>query len=105
MAFLANISDIGWIILAGAVATYATRVGGYLVLSRFDNIPPRVNAALDAVPAAVLTTLFAPAIVSQGWAEAVTLAVAAVVALRFNLSATLAAGAISIIALRALITV
>lgn len=50
-----------WIIMAGAVLTYLTRAGGHLVLSRFQRIHPRVEAALDAVPAAVLTTLVAPA--------------------------------------------
>ena len=65
-------------------------------------IPPRVNTALDAVPAAVLTTLVAPALVSQGWAEALTLVVTAAVAMRFNLAVTLIAGGAAIIALRAL---
>ncbi|MEX3010074.1 AzlD family protein [Hoeflea sp. TYP-13] len=94
-------SDITWIIIAGAVATYATRIGGHLVLSRFQRIPPRLNAALNAVPAAVLTTLVAPAAVSNGPAEAITLIIAAVVALRLNLVAVLVVGAIAIIALRA----
>ena len=49
-----------WIIIAGAVATYLTRIGGHLVISRFDHIHPRVEAGLNAVPAAVLTTLVAP---------------------------------------------
>ena len=62
-------STTDWIILAGAVLTYLTRIGGHLVLSRFSRIPPRVEAGLDAVPAAVLTTLVAPAILSAGPAE------------------------------------
>ena len=33
-----------WIILCGAVVTYLTRVGGHLVLSRFERIHPRVEA-------------------------------------------------------------
>lgn len=96
-------SNVLWIILAGALATYATRVGGHLVLSRFQRIPRRVTAALDAVPAAVLSTLVAPAIVSQGWAEALTLAIAAVAALRFSMAGVLLVGAASIITLRALL--
>ena len=44
-----------WTILAAALATYLTRVGGHLVLSRFQKLDPRVEAALDAVPAAVMT--------------------------------------------------
>lgn len=96
-----NVSDITWIIVAGALATYLTRVGGHLVLSRFQHIPPRVSAALDAVPAAVLATLVAPAAVSNGPAEAMTLVIVAIAALRFNLMMVLAIGAVAIISLRA----
>ena len=41
-----------WIIIAGAVATYLTRIGGHLVISRFDHIHPRVEAGLNAVKTA-----------------------------------------------------
>ena len=68
-----------------ALLTFATRVGGYLVLSRFTSVPPRVEAALDAVPAAVMTTLVVPAAITGGWQELAALAVAAVVALRVGL--------------------
>ncbi|TGR73365.1 AzlD family protein, partial [Mesorhizobium sp. M1C.F.Ca.ET.189.01.1.1] len=55
-----------WIIVAGAIATYLTRIGGHLVISRFDHIHPRVEAGLNAVPAAVLTTLVAPELLNAG---------------------------------------
>ena len=55
-----------WIIIAGAIATYLTRIGGHLVISRFDTIHPRVEAGLNAVPAAVLTTLVAPELLNAG---------------------------------------
>ncbi|TGV75922.1 AzlD family protein, partial [Mesorhizobium sp. M2D.F.Ca.ET.145.01.1.1] len=58
-----------WIIIAGAIATYLTRIGGHLVISRFDHIHPRVEAGLNAVPAAVLTTLVAPELLNAGPAE------------------------------------
>lgn len=70
------------IILAGAVATYFTRIAGHVVLSRFDRIHPRVEAGLDAVPAAVLTTIVAPAAFHGGPAELIALFVAGVVAWR-----------------------
>ena len=89
-----------WIILAGAVVTYLTRIGGHLVLSRFQRIHPRVEAALDAVPAAVLTTLVAPAATTGGPAEWVALAVAGVVALRGSLITMFVAGAAVLILLR-----
>lgn len=93
-------SETVWIILAAAVATYLTRIGGHLVLSRFDRVHPRVEAALNAVPAAVLTTLVAPALLHAGPAEFVALAVAFLVSLRFSLMPMFLAGAIVLIVLR-----
>lgn len=90
-----------WIILAGALVTYATRFGGHLVLSRFHTIPPRVNAALNAVPAAVITTLVAPAAVSNGLAEGITILIVLLVGLRFPLMIIFGIGWAAIIALRA----
>ncbi|MBB6464563.1 AzlD family protein [Aminobacter carboxidus] len=89
-----------WIIIAGAVATYLTRIGGHLVISRFERIHPRVEAGLNAVPAAVLTTLVAPAAMSAGPAELAALGVAAVVSLRSGLMTMFLAGAAVLIALR-----
>lgn len=74
-------STIFWIVIAGAVLTYATRAGGHLVLSRFERIHPRVEAGLNAVPAAVLTTLVAPAAIDGGTPELVALAVGAAMSL------------------------
>ena len=89
-----------WIILAGAVVTYLTRIGGHLVLSRFERIHPRVEAGLDAVPAAVLTTLVAPSVLSAGPAELIALAVAGLVALRGGMMAMFLSGAAVLIVLR-----
>ena len=69
-----------WIIVVAAIATYLTRTGGHLILSRFERIHPRVEAALDAVPAAVLTTLCAPALFNGGPAEIAAMVVAGIVA-------------------------
>jgi uncharacterized membrane protein len=89
-----------WIILAGALLTYLTRIGGHLVLSRFNRIHPRVEAGLDAVPAAVLTTLVAPAVLSAGPAELAALLVAGLVALRGGLMTMFLSGAAVLIVLR-----
>lgn len=90
-----------WIIFAGAVLTYLTRVGGHLVLSRFDHVHPRVEAGLNAVPAAVLTTLVAPAAMSGGAPEIIALVVAATVALLWGgLMPMFLSGAAVLIALR-----
>jgi uncharacterized membrane protein len=89
-----------WIILAGAVMTYLTRIGGHLVLSRFERVHPRVEAGLNAVPAAVLTTLVAPAAVSAGPAELIALLAAGIVSLRFGMMPMFLTGAAVLIALR-----
>lgn len=93
-------SDIYFAILGGALLTYLTRIGGHMVLSRFERINPRVEAALNAVPAAVLTTLVAPAAFTQGWPEFVTLIVAGVAALRLPTLGMFALGWVTIVALR-----
>lgn len=90
-------------ILAGAVLTYLARAGGHLVLSRFSRIHPRVEAGLNAVPAAVLMTLVAPAAYTGGPAEIAALAVAGVVALGGGMMPMFLTGAAVLILLRHLI--
>jgi len=89
-----------WIIIAGAVVTYLTRIGGHLVISRFENIHPRVEAGLNAVPAAVLTTLVAPELLNAGPAEWAALVVTAVMSLRGGLMSMFLAGAAVLIVAR-----
>lgn len=93
-------STIFWITIAGALATYATRIGGHIVLSRFERIPRRVDRALNAVPAAVLTTLVAPSLMKGDWREALTLAFVAAATLRLPGLAVFAAGWALIIGFR-----
>ena len=89
-----------WIILGGALVTYLTRIGGHLVLSRFDRVHPRVQAGLDAVPAAVLTTLVAPPLINGGPNEWIAMAVAVLAGLRFTLLPMVAIGVVTLIVLR-----
>lgn len=77
-------NDMIWLIITLGALTYATRFGGHLVLSRFKRINPRFEAALDAVPAAVITALVAPAAFMTGPAEFVGAAM--VVLLSFRMS-------------------
>jgi len=93
-------STMYWIIIAGAIATYLTRIGGHLIISRFETIHPRVEAGLNAVPAAVLTTLVAPELLHAGPAEWAALVVAAIVSLRGGLMAMFLAGAAVLIVAR-----
>jgi uncharacterized membrane protein len=84
--------EMAWVILGAAAATYLTRVSGYVLIGRMKTIPPRMEAALNAVPAAVLTTLFAPAFFNGGWDIKITLMVSLLVTLRYPGLITLAAG-------------
>ena len=43
--------------VAAAAATFLTRIAGYVLVKRLKSMPPRLEAALNAVPAAVLTAL------------------------------------------------
>lgn len=89
--------NVGWIIFFGALATYASRIGGHLVLSRFERVHPRVEAGLEAVPAAVLTTLFAPAVLTAGPVELGAMVIAGLVALRGGIMPMFLTGAVVLI--------
>lgn len=90
-----------WIIIGAAIVTYLTRAGGFWVLSRFERIHPRVEAGLNAVPPAVLTTLVAPQIAQGGIAELCAFAAAGALGLRFGMTGGFLAGWAVVIALRA----
>ena len=85
-------TDMVLIILAGAVATFLTRIGGYVLITQMKSIPPRLEAALNAVPAAVLTTLVAPAFFTGGPDVQVAMAAALIASLRFSILPMLAVG-------------
>lgn len=88
------------IIVAGAVATYLTRVGGYVLMTRMKSIPPRMEAGLNAVPVAVLTTLVAPAFFEGGYEVKIGMVGALLVCLRFPGLTMLAVGWAIVIAIR-----
>jgi uncharacterized membrane protein len=89
-----------WIILGGALLTYLSRAGGHVVMAHFERIHPRVEAGLNAVPAAVLTTLVAPAAYTGGPAELLALLVAGAVALRGGMMAMFLVGTAVLVAAR-----
>jgi uncharacterized membrane protein len=91
------------LILACAAITYATRIGGHVLLSRFKSVNYRFEAALHAVPIAVLTALIAPALLTNGPAEALAIITAAGVAMRAPLIVSVASGMAVLIALRHLL--
>ena len=89
-----------WIILAGALFTYLTRIGGHLVLSRFSRLHYRVEAALNAVPAAVLTAIVAAPASDHGWREILVLVICIMLSLRLSMMTMFFAGVALLIALR-----
>jgi uncharacterized membrane protein len=86
-------------ILAMAMTTYATRIAGLFL--RLRHAPsPRAQAALDAIPPAVLIAVVAPTMLATGWPETIAAALTAVAAARLPLVATVAFGAACVVALR-----
>ncbi len=94
--------DVIALLLLAAFVTYVTRIGGWLVLSRFERLHPRVEAALEAVPAAVMTTLIAPPALTNGPAEFLAILVTILASYRLNVIGAIAAGMAVLIAARAM---
>lgn len=94
-------SEIWLLIVLSALLTYGTRIAGHLLLSRLSTIPPRLEAALDAVPPAMLITIATPAFVDGGWAERGVIALSGLLALRISLLGTVIIGTAAIALLRA----
>ena len=96
-------SDTFWLILALGIATYATRSLGYLIVAQFGTLHPRVMAALDAVPAAVITTIVLPPVIEGGLAERLTFVIAVLLSLRLSMPITLFISIVVLALLRAMI--
>jgi uncharacterized membrane protein len=88
-------------IVVMAVATYFTRVAGFLVAGRL-RLEGRAKAAFDAIPPAVLVAVIAPTALATGWPETVAAGVAAVAATRLPILATIVLGVVAVVILRGL---
>lgn len=86
-------------ILGMAAVTYATRVAGLFLAGRLA-LSGRARTAFEAIPAAVLVALIAPAVLTTGPAETVAALVTCVAAVRLPLLATIAIGVAAIVLLR-----
>ena len=75
-----------------------------MLLSRLKTINYRFEAALHAVPIAVLTALVAQATLTHGPAEAIAIVVTALVAMRAQLIVSVACGLSTLLLLRYLLT-
>jgi len=98
--FFINAADTNtvWIlILLTGLVTYITRFSGHIVLARFKNLHPRVEAALEAVPAAALVTIILPPLLNNGALEIVAMIAAFIVSFRFSILNVLAVGMMVVI--------
>jgi uncharacterized membrane protein len=96
-----DVAELLLIALLG-LATYGLRVGGYLLLARFEPLDRRIEAALDAVPIAVITAIVAPVVLTTGLAETIAAGVTVVAAMRLPVIPTLVVAAVTVSLLRAL---
>jgi len=86
------------VILAGALATWLTRVGGPWLIARV-RLGPAANAALEATPGAVLVALVAPAALSRP-SDALAAGLVCLIARRVPMAVAVAAGVGAVVALR-----
>ena len=86
-------------IVAMAVVTYATRIGG-LWLLRFVKVTPLVQTSLDALPVAVLTAVIAPSLIKGGAPDLIAAALTLLAASRLPLLAVVVIGVGSAVILR-----
>lgn len=104
MSDFINTVDFGdklWVlIIVLALVTYMTRIGGHVVLSRFKSIHPRVDAALSAVPAAVITAIVVPPALTNGLAGFIAMAATMISCLRLSPVFSLIFGMVVLIILR-----
>ena len=101
MAFYGR-HEVAILIVILGLVTLATRAGGYLVLARFKRIPAPLQAGLEAVPAAVITTLVLPPALTAGPAEMIAMVVAGFACLRLPPIAVIVLGIGLLVVLRQL---
>jgi uncharacterized membrane protein len=77
-----------------ATVTYASRIGGYLVL-RNRTLSPRATAVMEAAPGCVLISVIAPDFVSNSPADLVAIAVTLAAATRFCMLPTVTIGVVA----------
>ena len=95
-------TNVWVVILFIGVVTYITRSAGHVVVARFKSLHLRVEAALEAVPGAVLVTIVLPPALTNGPLELIAMLAALVASFRLSPIAVLAVGMVIIVGGRAL---
>lgn len=96
-------TDLMWLAIPLALATFLTRIAGYLMIARFKTMHYRLEAALDAVPTAVIAALVIPTTMNGTWPEFVAINVAFILSYKLSLAWVLFFGMISLIGMRAIL--
>jgi uncharacterized membrane protein len=86
-------------IVGMAVVTYATRIGGLFFAAKLQ-FRGKAKAAFDEIPAAVLVSVIAPAVLTTGPAETVAALITVFAARRLPLIAVVVVGVIAVVVLR-----
>ena len=95
-------SNVWIVILLTGLVTYITRSAGHVVLARFKHLHPRVEAALEAVPGAVLVTIVLPPALTNGPVELVAMLAALIASFRLSPISVLAIGMAIVVGGRAM---
>jgi len=83
-----------------ALATYASRAAGLMLMSRISP-GPRLTRFMHAIPGAILASIVAPSALTSGPAEAIATVATALTAWRFgNLPLAMLAGVAVVLGLR-----
>jgi uncharacterized membrane protein len=88
-------------ILSMALATYLTRLAGFVLVGRF-RLEGQAKAAFDAIPPAILAAVIAPSVLTGGPAEAIAGVITILAAFRLPLLGTVLVGVAAIVVLRAM---
>ena len=86
-------------IIGMAIVTYATRIGGLFFADKLQ-FKGKAKAAFDEIPAAVLVSVIAPAVLTTGPAETIAALITILAARRLPLIAVVIVGVVAVVVLR-----
>lgn len=96
-------SSVVAVIVGMTLVTYATKAGGFWVLSRIS-VSDRVEAGLDVLPGAIIVSILGPELLEAGPAEWGASAVVLVVMVRTeNVLIALLSGLVAVLSLRTVV--
>ncbi|WNJ88626.1 AzlD family protein [Bosea sp. 685] len=90
-------------IIGMAIVTYATRIGGLFFADKLQ-FKGKAKAAFDEIPAAVLVSVIAPAVLTTGPAETIAALITILCARRLPLIAVVIVGVVAVVVLRLLMS-